>query len=147
MRSRKNLLVATAVAEIATGLGLLLMPALGIALLLGVTGPSPEALLIARVAGVALLAIGIACWFGRDDSGSASGRGVMYAVLVYDFGVALILAIAGATLGMAGVLLWPAVAFHAVMAVWCLRGIWAGRTDDTDSPGPRVAGRSGHRTG
>jgi hypothetical protein len=40
--------------------------------------------------------------------------------LIYDAVAAILLALAGAVLRLRGVLLWPAVALHAVLAVWRL---------------------------
>src|ERR1700761_4757604 len=59
----KNALTFAAVAEAATGLALLIVPSLVGQLLLGeqLTG---VALPVARVAGIALIALGIACWPG-----------------------------------------------------------------------------------
>jgi hypothetical protein len=59
----KNALAFAAVAEAATGLGLLIVPSLVVQLLLGeqLTG---VAIPVARVAGIALIGLGIACWPG-----------------------------------------------------------------------------------
>ncbi len=55
---RAAFLLITAVGEGVTGLFLLLWPAVPLALLLGVQAAAPETLLVARVAGTALIAIG-----------------------------------------------------------------------------------------
>ena len=57
----KNVLIFAAVAEAATGLALLIVPSLVGQLLLGedLTG---VAIPVARVAGIALIGLGIACW-------------------------------------------------------------------------------------
>jgi hypothetical protein len=59
----KNALTFAAVAEAATGLALLIAPSLVVQLLLGeqLTG---VAIPVARVAGIALIGLGIACWPG-----------------------------------------------------------------------------------
>jgi hypothetical protein len=59
----KNALAFAAVAEAATGLGLLIVPSLVVQLLLGeqLTG---VAIPVARVGGIALIGLGIACWPG-----------------------------------------------------------------------------------
>jgi hypothetical protein len=59
----KGVLVFAAVSEAATGLALLIVPSLFGRLLLGeeLTG---IAISVARVAGIALIALGIACWPG-----------------------------------------------------------------------------------
>lgn len=59
----RKVLIFTAVAEAATGLALLIAPSLVGQLLLGeqLTG---IAIPVARVAGIALVALGVACWPG-----------------------------------------------------------------------------------
>ena len=69
---------------------------------------------LGRVAGVALLALGLACWLARGQATSA----LVGAMALYNFGVAVVLGMAGVLSGMTGVFLWPAVALHAAMAVW-----------------------------
>ena len=120
-RARRMLFATAAFIEVGGALALVGLPALGIWLLLGVRGPSPEALIAGRVCGAAMLAIGVACWFARDDRGSPSQRGLLWAMLVYNIGVCAVLAFAGLVSQMAGVGLWPVVALHGVMTIWCAR--------------------------
>jgi hypothetical protein len=120
---RANLFILTAVLEAGTALLLLSVPAIPLALLLGTAESAPEALLVARVAGVALLAISVASWLARKDEPSASQVGLLIGILIYDGGAAALLAYAGFGLGMVGVALWPAVAIHAALAVWCVRSL------------------------
>ena len=101
----KKVLVFAAVAEAATGLALLIVPSLVGQLLLGeeLTG---VAIPVGRVAGIALIALGIACWPGPPLVG----------MLIYSTGVMLFLAFVGIG-GVTGVFLWPAVALHAVLSM------------------------------
>ena len=101
----KKALIFAAVAEVATGLALLIVPSLVARLLLGdeLTG---IAVPVGRVAGIALIALGIACWPGPPLVG----------MLIYSAAVTLYLAYLGFAGGLAGVLLWPAVAFHVVLS-------------------------------
>jgi hypothetical protein len=119
MPSVEKLLVATAFLEVGAGLGLLALPALVVMLLLGVRGPAPETLVVARVAGAGLLAIALACWLARDDRGSRSQQGLVWAILVYNGGTCVVLTLAGVLQERDGVALWPVVLVHAVMTVWC----------------------------
>lgn len=126
MRSQKKLFVATAVIEVGAGLSLVSVPALAASLLLGVPSPSLEALIVGRVGGVGLLAIGVACWLARDDRGSRSRDGLLWGILIYDVGASAVLVYAGSVLATPGPGLWPGLVLHAVMAIWCavvLRGI------------------------
>jgi len=102
----KNVLIFAAVAEAATGLALLIVPSLVGRLLLGeeLTG---LALPVARVAGIALIALGIACWPGPPLVG----------MLTYSAVVTLYLAYLGFAVGLTGVFLWPAVALHGVLSI------------------------------
>ena len=122
------LFIVTAVLEVGTALLLLFVPAVPLAVLLGVEQAAPETLLIARVAGVALLAIGVACWLARGDERSAAQVGLLIGILIYDVGAAALLAYAGIGLGMTGLALWPAVAIHAALAVWSLLSLRTGQS-------------------
>jgi len=64
---RTRFLMVTAVAEAAIGVALLLAPGTSASLLLGATLNESGAVLVARICGAALIAIGIACWSSRDD--------------------------------------------------------------------------------
>jgi hypothetical protein len=118
--NRKLLLLMTAFVEAATGLCLLFLPAVLFAVLLGLEHASVDAILVGRIAGAALLAIGIASWTARTDTFTPAQLGLLTGILVYDAAASMLLAYAGAVLKMTGVLLWPAVALHAILAVWCL---------------------------
>jgi hypothetical protein len=99
--------VAAAV-EAVTGLFLLVFPHLLVKLLLGaeVTG---VAVVIGRVAGIALLSLGVGCWFGRQEGTSGWA---LAAMLLYNVMVTLYLAFVGLGTEFVGVLLWPAVVVH-----------------------------------
>jgi hypothetical protein len=125
VRSQKNLFVATALIEVGAGLALVSLPALAIKVLLGVADPSPEALIVSRVGGAGILALAVACWLGRDDRGSGSQHGLLWAALVYNVVALIVLAFAGSVLRMAGVALWPAVGLHVVMTIWCVLNLRA----------------------
>ena len=115
----KRFLTLTAIIEAATGLALIAMPAIVVRLLLGaeIFGASIP---LSRVAGAALLALGVACWLARDDTQSLTARGLVVAMLMYNIVATAVLAFAGIGLALHGVALWPAVILHAAMAVWCV---------------------------
>lgn len=119
MRSQERLFILTALIEVGAGLSLVCLPALVIWLLLGVVKPSPEALVVGRIGGVALLAIGVSCWFARNDSGSRSQHGLLWGMLTYNVGACVVLAFAGLMIRMSGIVLWPAVVLHAALTIWC----------------------------
>jgi uncharacterized membrane protein YdjX (TVP38/TMEM64 family) len=115
----KRFLTLTAIIESATGLALIAVPAIVVRLLLGaeISGASIP---LGRVAGAALLALGVACWLARDDTQSRAARGLVVAMLIYNIVATAVLAFAGIGLGLHGVVLWPAVVLHAAMGVWCI---------------------------
>ncbi|QKC83449.1 hypothetical protein [Mesorhizobium sp. NZP2077] len=115
---RKLFLVVVAAVEAATGLGLLLRPSVGFALLLGLEGAAVEAIFVGRVAGAALVAIGVASWMARKDELNPSLFGLLIGILIYNTAVSILLLYAVAALKIAGVMLWPTVVFHALLAVW-----------------------------
>ncbi len=116
----KRLLKLTAIIEAATGLGLMAVPAVVVRLLLASPLGTSAAVTLGRVAGAALLALGVACWLARDDTQSRAARGLVVAMLMYNLIATAVLAFAGIGLGLHGVALWPAVVLHAVMAIWCI---------------------------
>jgi len=115
----RALATVTAVLELGAGLGILVIPSLAGMILLGSSLSTPVELTIARVAGVALLALGVAFWFARHDEQSHAARALVGAMLLYNAGVVAVLLYAGVGLGLSGVGLWPAVLLHVVMTVWC----------------------------
>ena len=137
MRSQEKLFTASVLIEVAAGLPMVSLPALAIWLLLGVREPSPEALVASRIGGAGLLAIAVACWLGRDDGGSSSQHGLLWALLLYNVGAFAVLAFSGSMLRMAGAALWPAVGLHAVMTIWCVRNLraWHARAAPTSPVG------------
>ena len=116
--------IVSALIEVGAGLALLVVPSVPLALLLGVSVAVPEALLVSRVTGGALLAIGVASWLARDDRQGPAQRGLLIGLLIYDGVAAALLGYAGLATGMAGPLLWPAVLLHTALGVWCLVGLY-----------------------
>ena len=106
----RRALALAAVGEIATGLALLVVPSLVGQLLLG-EQLAGVAIPVARVAGIALIGLGIACWPGTPLIG----------MLVYSTAVALYLAFVGFAGGAGGLLLWPAVALHVALTALLIR--------------------------
>lgn len=116
----KPLLIATAVIEAGAGLALLCVPANAALLLFGAPLDTPTALSAARLGGLGLLTLGVACWLARNDMRSPAARGLAHAMVTYNAGAAGVFAYAAIGLGVNGVLLWPAAALHAVMTAWCV---------------------------
>jgi hypothetical protein len=118
-----RLLAVTALVEAATGLALLAVPSFVVRMLLGEALEGPISLTVARVGGVALLTLGVACWLARGDSQSRAAQGLVSAMIIYNLGLALILGRAGFVSQATGIALWPAVILHSIMAVWSIRRV------------------------
>jgi hypothetical protein len=110
-----RILAIAAVGEAATGVALLVVPSLVGRLLLGedlagVTVP------VARVAGIALIALAVACWPGK----------ALIGMLTYSAFATLYLAYVGLVGSFTGILLWPAVVVHAVLTALLTRAATSG---------------------
>ena len=116
----KRVLIFAAVGEAATGVALLIVPSLIVRLLLGeeLTG---IAIPVARVAGIALIALGVACWPGTPLAG----------MLAYSAAVTLYLAYLGFASGLSGILLWPAVVLHVILTALLIRASTSNKETET----------------
>jgi hypothetical protein len=110
MDAPKSVLAVAAVAEAATGLALLLAPSWVGQWLIGAELVGVSAI-VARMAGIALIALAVACWPGPPRLG----------MLIYGIAVSLYLAYLGLSGAASGALLWPAVALHVVLTVLLMR--------------------------
>ena len=116
----RKILAISATLEVLTGVALIIAPGIVIDLLLGGAGPGLGPA-IGRLLGIALLALGMACWPNQDTGRSSPA---FRAMLTYNVLIAANLAFLGAVEHFSGYLLWPAVVLHAVLAaflVWSLR--------------------------
>jgi hypothetical protein len=116
----KLLLIVMTLIEAPAGIALIVMPAAAVSILLGVPLDKPAGLVIGRIAGAALVALGLSCWGARRDEQNRTANGIVSAMLLYNVTAVVVLAYAGVGWRLFGVGLWPAVVLHALMAVWCL---------------------------
>ena len=100
----KKVLMIAALGEAATGLALLTVPSLVGLLLFGqeLTG---VAIPVARVTGIALIALGVTCWPGPPLVG----------MLTYSAATTLYLSCVGLAGDLTGAFLWPAVILHVIL--------------------------------
>ena len=115
----KALLGVTAVVELTAAAALLAVPSRVATLLLGAGLDSPAANVVARIAGAALLSIGLTCWLARSSPEGASHDGRIAGLLAYNTAVAALLFLAVVVEHLRGIGLWPAVALHAGLSIWC----------------------------
>jgi hypothetical protein len=110
--SGRNVLLFSLVAEGVTGLVVVLAPGLVARWLFG-ADVAGVGVAFGRLLGMTLLALVIACWPRAD----AVPRAALHAVLAYNLLAALYLAWLGVAHRPAGILLWPAVAEHALVTL------------------------------
>ena len=120
----QRLLMSAAVLEASTGLALIAVPTLVARLLLGdeVTG---SGIAIVRIAGIALLSFGVACWppRGQQDLINSHRTPPVLAMFVYNLLITLFLVGLGATSRSVGILLWPGAALHSVFTLLFAHGL------------------------
>jgi hypothetical protein len=114
------LLATTAALEVGAALALMSVPSAVVSLLLGTPLNTPAAVSLGRLAGAALLALGVACWLAHYDASSRAAKGLVWAMVLYNLGAVVILGTAGIQTCPAGIALWPAVVLHAAMTGWCI---------------------------
>jgi len=110
----KILPAVAAAIEGVTGLALLTYPAIVVQLLFG-TEIAGAGVLASRVAGIALIALGVACWPGRSMTQG------LYGLLIYNLLVTVFFVYVGLGGAWVGVLLWPATVAHAVLTILLAR--------------------------
>jgi hypothetical protein len=115
--------------EVITGLALIFKPAVVIKLLLGVDASGME-MVIGRCFGIGLFGLVFACW--PDTQKSVSSTAAFRGMLIFNALIAAYLAYLGIVGHLGGVLLWPAVAVHAVMTGLLVRSM------RLDPPAPEV---------
>jgi hypothetical protein len=114
----KKLLAVAAVAEAATGVALLIVPSLVVRLLfdaeiLGV------GVVMSRLAGIALIGLGVACWPGP----------ALLGMLTYGALATLYLSYLGIRGDWVGLLLWPAVMLHVLLTLLLARACFKSQQD------------------
>ena len=110
----KWLLALGAIGEVGVGIGMLAFPAELVGLLVGepVVGAG---LLLARLFGVAVIALGLAWWTAK---GTPRGcRETTPGFLVYNLGVAAMIALYALSAAKSMPLLWPVAVLHAALGL------------------------------
>jgi hypothetical protein len=126
----KALLATTAIIETATGIAVLVVPTLFASILFGAQLDTPVGVAVARLAGAALIALGVACGLGGRDTPSRAAGGIVAAMLFYNVAAAALFLWARYDADMTGIGLLPAAALHTALAVWCIACLRAARADE-----------------
>ncbi len=116
----KAMLIATAVLEATTGIVLLAAPAWFSLIMLGAPVGVSAGIVLARVAGIALIALGIICWRASHEAKGWVAWGIVAAMLFYNVAAAVLLVSARLGLCVTGAGVIPIAVLHAVMAAWCI---------------------------
>jgi hypothetical protein len=116
--SVKALLNLKSGVELLTGLAIAMFPSKAVWFLFGAPLDTPGGVLLARFAGVALLTLGISCWFAGQDSQSRTAVGLVAALLLYDVSVVAIFLFARFSIGIGRFALWPAIMIHSALGIW-----------------------------
>jgi hypothetical protein len=135
-RTSKTLVRTSATIEALTGIALIAAPDLLGRLLLGV-GFDSSGIAVARLTGVALLCLAIACW-------TATAQAVR-ALFTYNFLAGLYLGYLRVGGGFVGHLLWPVCVLHLLLAIVFLHpaidGILLARTMQSHPPQATNSGK------
>jgi hypothetical protein len=107
------LLPVEAAVEAATGLALIIYPQAVSRLLLR-ADLAGAGIAVGRVAGIALLALGLGCWVSRQHVDKTP---TLAAMLTYNLLVTAYLLLLGLGGALVGILLWPAIAIHAALTM------------------------------
>ena len=114
--NNKLLFKASAIIEIMAGLAFLAAPSLVVDLLLG-EEIGAVGVTVARVLGIGLLSLGVACW---ETPGQTMRLAPRVGLCLYNVGATIVFVIVGTSGGMNGILLWPAAILHAVIGAMML---------------------------
>jgi hypothetical protein len=125
--SRQKILWLASVVEMGTGLLLIVAPAMLVQLLLG-NHLSADGMPLARVAGIELLALGLACW---PASQALASTPAVRGMLAYNVLVSLYLTLIAVRHQVGGLLLWPAVIFHVLVSLLL---VWTWRKEVRSKP-------------
>jgi hypothetical protein len=111
---KKRVLSLAALAEAGTGLLLLAWPPVVVRLLFAAE-ISGAGITMSRLAGIALIGLGVACWPGNSAVQQLCG------MLAYSTFAILYLIYIGVRREAVGSLLWPGVVVHAILVVLLVR--------------------------
>ena len=113
MNAVKWIVPVAAIEAAATGLVLLIVPSLFAWLIFGAE-LSGVGRVMGRLAGIAMIGAGLAAWWPLSATARSSTTAVP-ALTIYNFLATIYLAYVGIAGHLVGILLWPAVALHAVL--------------------------------
>jgi hypothetical protein len=114
------IVIVAAVEASATSVVLMLSPSLFGWLILGAE-LSEAGQALGRLTGIVLLAFGLACW--PAPAAATQATSAVRALLIYNLLATIYLLYLGVAGKLVGMLLWPAVALHAILTILVTR-VW-----------------------
>jgi len=117
----KALLIVMAVGELLTGVALCIAPSVAISFLLNTSIGEDGGILVGRIAGIALVTLGLACWLSRNVAGTSLV--MVRAMIIYNLGVAAFFIYGNLAEHISGIGLWPVVFLHIVLGIWCITNL------------------------
>ncbi len=117
---KNTVLALAAAAEAGTGVVVLAWPPMVVRLLFGAE-INGAGVIMSRIAGIALIGLGVTCWPGDSAFQALNG------MLTYSALAMLYLSYIGVRWKAVGVLLWPAVVAHVILLVLLVRARFKGR--------------------
>jgi hypothetical protein len=124
--SMRLLLTLSGGLEILAGLPALIIPAPVVSLLLGSPLDS-IGVVLTRLFGAGVFALGLACLKARDDVGSPAGLAVSIGITAYNVLAGVVLLWTAAGSGLGGLLLWGAGIVHAALGALFVSAFVASR--------------------
>jgi hypothetical protein len=124
---RARLLSIGGILETGAGLGLLISPSALSSLLLG-SPLTAAGVIVARLGGGGLLALGIACWCARKTPSAPASLGAAWAFLAYNLIACITLALASFEMSGGALLVIGASALHGVLGA-ALLAVLLGRSE------------------
>ena len=118
---KKYVLALAALAEAGTGVILVAYPPIVVRLLFGAE-ISGAGVIMSRIAGIALMGLGVACWPGN------SAVQQLYGMLTYSTLAMLYLIRIGIRGAPIGLLLWPGVVAHVVLVALLVVALFKNKT-------------------
>src|SRR6476619_3276934 len=115
MTTLAGLLICAAVLEGLAGMVLILAPGVAIVLLFG-EAPGATSSMVGRLAGIALLSLGIAGWGAHANGAGPARTGTVRGITLYNAGAGLLLIAVATSWRSAGVAAWVAGILHLGLA-------------------------------
>jgi len=110
----KTIFTIHAIVALAYGICFELVPATVLSIY-GVT-QGPGEMLMARYFGVALIAIGLLCWFAREVTDAKARRAVILALLISNV-IGVVVSVQGTLSGVMSAVGWSAVGIYVLLTV------------------------------